>query len=194
MRKGQSNLIEYVLTILFSLIILVAVSTIIYSFYNSVSKQDLTRSLNQIDLEVSSAIYKIYQQGKASSTSPANSTSVLLANVNLNLPTKVSNRNYEVDLVPLNPLFATVSNVTTGGVSVTTLIQSSGGKIVAKTIDDPKIVISKDLTNINANVQGMILNGKNATLKYYRYNFNGNIYDKIILGEQGIIIDINQMS
>jgi hypothetical protein len=150
--------------------------------------------LNQIDLEVSSAIYKIYQQGKASSTSPANSTSVLLANVNLNLPTKVSNRNYEVDLVPLNPLFATVSNVTTGGVSVTTLIQSSGGKIVAKTIDDPKIVISKDLTNINANVQGMILNGKNATLKYYRYNFNGNIYDKIILGEQGIIIDINQMS
>jgi hypothetical protein len=194
MEKGQSNLMEYILSIFFSLIVLLAVASIIYSFYNNALKQDITKSLNEVDSEVSSAIYKIYQQGKASSSSPANSTSVLLANVNLNLPSRVTNRNYEVDLISINPLFATVSNVTIGGSNVSTLIQSFGAKIVAKTTDDPKIVVSKDLTNIDAAIQGTFINGINTTLKYYRYNFNGTIYDKIILGEQQIIIDITQMS
>jgi hypothetical protein len=185
---------EYILTIFFSLIVLLVVSSLIYAFYNSVLTQDITKSLNEINSEVSSAIYKVYQEGKVSTASPANSTSVLLATVNLNLPQKVTNRNYEVDLIPINPLFATIANVTSGGLNITTLIQGSGSKIVSKTTDDPKISISKDLANINANVQGTVLSGVNATLKYYRYNFNGIIYDKIILGEQGITIDINQMS
>lgn len=194
MRKGQSNLIEYVLTILFSVIILIAISAITYSFYNSVVKQDVSRSLNEINLQIAGAISKIYQQGKASISSPSNSTSILLASVNLNLPTKISGRNYEIDLLPMNPIFATISNVTSQGMNVTILIQSSGARIVAKTTDDPKIVVSKDITNIDVNMQGSVVNGRNSTLKYYRYNFNGTIYDKIVLGGQGIIIDITQMS
>jgi hypothetical protein len=194
MRKGQSSLIEYILTILFSVIILIAISGIIYAFYNNILKQDISRSLNEINLQTADAISKIYQQGKASTSSPSNSTSILLASVNLNMPTKISGKNYEIDLFPLNSIFATINNVTSQGMNVTMLIQSSGAKIVAKTTEDPKIVVSKDITNIDVNIQGAVINGINSTLKYYRYNFNGTIYDKIILGEQGIIIDITQMS
>jgi len=193
MQKGQSSLVEYVLTIFFSLIILVAVSAIVYSFYNSVLKQDVSKSLNQIDLEVADAIFKIYQQGKTSTSSPAQSTSILLASINLNLPTKISNRNYEIDFMPLNPIFMTISNVTAAGKNVSIIIQSSGAKIIAKTTEDPQIVITKDLSNIDVDIQGIVNSGINATLKYYRYNFNGTVYDKIVLGEQSIIIDISQM-
>jgi len=193
MRKGQSNLIEYVLSIFLSLIILIAVSGIIYSFYTSALRQDTYKSLNAINLEISSTISKIYQQGKSSTSSPSGSTIILLASVNLDLPMKISGKNYEIDLLPLNPIFATVTNVTSNGANVTMLIQSSGAKIIAKTTDNPQVVVSKDLTNIDVNVQGSTVNGQNATLRYYRYNFNGTVYDKIVLGGQGIIIDITQM-
>jgi len=194
MQKGQSQLIEYVLTILFSVVILIGVTALIYSFYNNAQKQDVQNSLNEISLEVSNAILKIYQQGKSSTANPANSTSVLIASVNLNLPQKISNKNYEIDLIRINPLFTSVINFTVGGINVTPSIQTSGAKIVAKTTEDPKITLTKDLPNIDVNVQGSAFNGQNATLKYYRYNFNGTVYDKIILGEQGIIIDITQIS
>jgi len=192
--KGQAQLIEYTLTILFSIIILIAVSGIIYSFYSSSLRQDAQNSLNEVDLAVSNAILKIYQQGKSSSSAPSNSTSVLIASVNLNLPSKISNKNYEVDLVQLNPLFTSIINLTVNGANVTPSIQTSGAKIVAKTTENPQTVVAKDLPNIDVNVQGSAINGRNATLRYYRYNFNGTVRDKIILGEQGIIIDITKIS
>jgi len=194
MQKGQAELIEYTLTVLFSVIILISVAAIAYTFYNNALKQDMKKSMDEVALQLSNAILKIYQQGKQSTASPANSTSILIASVNLNLPAKISNRNYEVDLIRENPLFTSVINFTVGSVNVTPSILTSGAKIVVKTIDDPKIVSSKDLPNIDVNVQGTVFNGINATLKYYRYNYNGTSYDKIVLGEQGIIIDITEIS
>lgn len=192
--KGQSNLIEFVLSVLFSIIVLVAVSAIIYAFYRNALAQDMTKSLNEVTLQMSDSILKIYQQGKQSTASPLNSTSVLIATVNMNLPTKISNRNYEVDLIPINPLYASIVNVSIGGINLTYVIKTDGAKIIARSTDDPKITVSKDLPNVAVNIQGSAINGLNATLQYYRYNFNGTVYDKILLGNPGIIVDINQIS
>jgi len=192
--KGQTEIIEYTLTILFSVIVLIAVSAIIYSFYTNAQTQDTQKSLNEAVLAVSNTILKAYQQGKQSTASPANSTSILIASVNLNLPTKISNRNYEIDLLRINPIFTSIINFTVGGVNVTPVIQTSGAKIVAKTTENPVISVTKDLPNIDVNVQGSVYNGLNSTIRYYRYNYNGTVYDKIILGDQGIIIDISQIS
>lgn len=137
---------------------------------------------------------KIYQQGKQSTASPGNMTSVLIGTANLNLPIKISNKNYEIDLVPMNPLFVTIANITSAGTNVTYAVQTGGAKIVVKSLDDPKITITKDVPNIDASIQGTLVDGQNATLQYYRYNFNGTVYDKIILGQQPIIIDISTAS
>lgn len=192
--KGQSQFVSYTITILLSLIVVVAVSGIIYTFYNNSLNQDAQKSLNEATLIISNGILKIYQQGKQSTSSPANSTSILIASLNLNLPSKISNKNYEIDLLRINPIFTSIVNFTISGTNVTPSIQSSGAKIIAKTTEKPTISVSKDIPNIDANVQGSVVDGRNATLKYYRYNFNGAISDKIILGEQGIIIDITQIS
>jgi len=192
--KGQSQIIEYALSVLFSVIILIAVAGIIYSFYKNAQLRDAQRSLDEVALQVSNSILKIYQQGKQSPSSPANSTSILIASVNLNLPTKISNQNYEIDLLRINPIFTSLINFTVNGINVTPSIQTSGAKIVAKTLESPEISVTKDLPNIDVNVQGSVFNGRNGTLKYYRYNYNGTLYDKIVLGEQGIIIDITQIS
>lgn len=194
MQKGQTELFEYILTFLFGLIILAAVSTIIYSLYSNALSQDMTNSMNEVSLEVSDAILKLYQQGQQSTASPANSTSILIATLNLNLPSKISNRNYEVDLFPITPLFGVFTNITLSGRNFTYVIQTSGAKIVVQSTENPKIAVTKDLPNINLNIQGTITDGVNATLNYYRYNINGTVYDKIVLGGQPIIIDINKIS
>lgn len=192
--KGQSELLEYVLTIFFSLIVLLAVSAIIYTFYRNALTQDATKSLNQVALQVSDSILKIYQQGKQSTASPPNASVVLIASVDLNLPTKISGKNYEIDLIPINPLFSSVINFTVNNKNILYTIQPGGAKIIVKTTEDPIIMITKDLPNIDVNFQGTTKDGLNATLNYYRYNYNGTVYDKILLGNQPFIIDITRIS
>lgn len=192
--KGQSNLIDFVLSILFSVIILVVVAALAYSFYRNALTQDVTKSLNEVTLQISDAILKVYQQGKQSTASPTSGTSVLLATVNLNLPAKISSRNYEIDFVPINPLYASLTNVSIGGLNESYILKTDGAKIVARTTDDPIITVTKDLPNVDINIQGNAVDGINASLQYYRYNSGGTVYDKITLGNQQIIIDISHIS
>jgi len=186
--RGQAKFIEYILTILLGVIFLVIVSSLIYVFYTTSLTQQIREGLKQITLQVSSNILEVYETGQTSKAQPSNFTSILLSEMNLNLPSSVSRRNYEIYLVSANPVWSTV-NLTIDNQSVSTIAETSGAKIVAQTTQDPVVEVEYALPNIDLGVQGKVENGKEDKLSYYRYNINGTIRDAVILGKAEILID-----
>jgi hypothetical protein len=192
--KGQANLIEYVLTILFSVVILISISSLIYSLYSTALKTDIEKGLKQLSMQVADNILKLYANAKNSKAQPQNSSSILISELDLNLPSHISRRNYEIFLVSGSQIWVNVINLTVESQNISSSIKTSGAKIVAKTTQDPFVTVEYDIPNIDVGVQGRSANGVDSKLSYYRYNFNGSVYDKIVLGSSDILIDITNVS
>ena len=187
-KKGQSELIQYTMTILLGVIILISISLLIFTLYDQAVKTDIQKSMDGIAQQTADRILKLYEVGKNSRIQPANS-SVLIAYDELRLPASVSNRNYEIILVTGNPVWSDILNVTINNASAINSIVASTAKVVVRTLNDPIISVEQNIPNIEAIVQGRGTR-TNDKLSYYRYNVNGTTYDKIILGDAGIFVDI----
>ena len=190
-KKGQAEIIQYTLTVLFSVLVLVSISLLIFNLYDNFIRADIEKSLNQIASQTADRILKLYEDGKGSRIQPVN-TSVLITEEELRLPDSISKRNYEILLVSANQIWSNLVNVTVANQTIPSIISSSAGKIIARTTQDPIISVERDIPNIEASIQGRgeVTNNK---LRYYRYNVNGTTYDKIVLGDEEIFIDIKQM-
>lgn len=194
MSKGQANLIEYVLTILFSVVILVSITFLVYSFYSNAIRADVEKELTELSIQIDDSIVKLYKGAKDSKAQPSNSSSILISDTDLNLPNQVSRRNYEIFLVSSNPIWANIINFTVGNRTISNVMKTSGAKIVARTTQNPYVTVEYDIPNIDVSVQGKSVNGDESKLRYYRYNFNGTVYDKIVLGSSDILVDITNIS
>jgi hypothetical protein len=191
--KGQAKLIGYVITILLTVIILTSVTMLMYVFYNNILKTEIEQSLRQLAIQTSDSIVRIYERVKDVSAQPTNYTALLLHESDLNLPTAVSNKNYEIILVTANPIWSSIRNITVGNTSITPILKTPGAKVIAQTTEDPVVSVEIDIPNINIVVEGRSENGNGGKLKYYRHNINGTIYDIITLGEPGIIVSITNL-
>jgi len=192
--KGQAKLIGYVITILLTVIILTSITMLMYVFYNNTVKTEIEQSLRQLAIQTSDSIVRIYERVKDVSAQPGNYTTTLLHESELNFPTAVSNKNYEIILVTANPIWSNIKNITIGNTSITPVLKTSGAKVIAQTTQDPIVSVEIDIPNINVVVEGRSENGRGGKLKYYRHNINGTIYDIITLGEPGIIVSITNVS
>jgi len=188
MVKGQSQIIEYFFTVLFSFVLLASIVLIVYTFYTNTIKTQVLGSLRQVAVQVSDSVSRVYQTAKDIKNSPSNSTSLLLYKIDVSLP------NYEVLLVSSNPLFSTVTNITVDNKSIATLVIGSGAKVIARTVQDPIQTVELDIPNVDVQVQGRILNGVNGTLKYFRYNLNGTQVDTVVIGPSDLIINPSTVS
>jgi len=194
MAKGQAEIIENVLIVLFGVMILAAITAVAYNLYSTQLKNEIENNLKQIAVDVSNNILRLYETGKNSQYSPGINESVKLVDVDLKLPSQVSGKNYEIILTEANPLWTHVSNITIDGSAAVSVITSPGAKIILRTTQSPVITVEQEVPNIDVPVQGRSENGLNTTLAYYRYNPDGNIKNKIVLGESDIIIDITSVS
>jgi hypothetical protein len=194
MAKGQAKFIEYMFTIVMSVIFLTIVSLMIYIFYMNALKTEIRNSLNQLSIQVGNSVIKIYETAKLSSAQPTNNTDILLNELKLSLPYTVSNRNYRIRFISAMPIWTSVRNITFDEINATWTIKPSGAIIYAETTEDPKVSVEYYLPNIDVGVQGQCENGQNGVLKYYRFNINNTVKDKIVLGEASAIIDITGIS
>ncbi|MEM5773139.1 MAG: hypothetical protein QXL86_02840 [Candidatus Aenigmatarchaeota archaeon] len=195
MKKGQSEVVENFFTILFGVIILAAISIAAYNLYTNQLKSEIENNLRQIGSGISTNIIKLYEIGKNSKSYPNRNESIKIAEVDLKLPSQVSGRNYEVVLISANPIWIQISNITVGGTEpAASIISPSGVKIVLRTTQSPIVEVEQEVPNVDVSVQGKSENGLNSSLSYYRYNFDGEIKDSIVLGDQKIIIDIKKVS
>ncbi len=191
--KGQSELIQYILVILFSMIVLVSIVALSFSFYNNAIRSGVEQDLKQISIQVSDYIVKLYDISKNSEVAPAVNTSVLINEADLNLPDQVGRRNYEILLSTATSLFVQIQNVSISNQNFTPITSNSGAKIIARTTQDPIVEVEFPIPNIDIAVQGKSI-GQNTELRYYRYNYNGNQYDRIVLGPADVFIDITKVS
>lgn len=191
--KGQANFIEYVFTILLSLLVLISITTLVYSFYRNMMENEVKQELRQVVTQTSNEVVKLYDVSKSSKARPANYTSLLISEVDLNLPRQISGKNYEIIMVSASQLTPIVSVVTIDDSNVSTTVSGSNAKVVART-NDPEVEVEYDVPNIDISVQGKVSDGRNSTLRYYRYNINGTVYDTILLGPNDIIVRIGGVS
>jgi len=193
MRKGQVQFIEYLFTVLFSVLIIVSITAIVYTFYSKSISVESKQSMRQLAIQVSNEVVKAYNIAKNIKNTPDNSTSVLLYETNLRLPSKISRRNYQVVLMPGSSVWSSIKTMNVGGQEVNPIITTPGAKIIVSTTQDPTESVEYDIPNVDVTVQGKVDNGINATLRYYRYNLNNTVYDAVILGEYDIIISISSI-
>lgn len=193
MEKGQAELTENVFAIIFGVIILAAISVLAYNLYMNQLRNEIENNLEQLGTEVSNNILKLYETGRNSKYSPDSNMSARLANVDLNLPSQVSGRNYEIVLMEANPVWVQISNITIGGWVPTSVVTLPRAKVILRTIQSPIVTVEHEIPNIDANVQGNSENGLNSTLVYYRYDLNGIKRDTIVLGGYDIIINIESV-
>lgn len=192
--KGISNFVSYTFTILFGFTILILFSSLIYSFYEQVQKTSIISSLKQLSIQTSNGIIKLYDLSKEFKTNPANSTSIIISNVTLNYPEKIVDRNYEVELLSSPGIWNSITNFTIGEKNVTIIKETeSSSKIVVRTTQKPIETYEYDLPNIPIILQGKFKSGENDVLRLVRYNYNGTIEDRIILGESDIIVGISSI-
>lgn len=194
MKKGQAEIVENVITILFGIIILAAITTIAYNIYTSQLGDEIENNLKQIGVDLSKNILKLYETGKNSEYSPGTNESVKLAELDLKLPSQVSGRNYEVILVEANPLWIQVSNITIGGQFPVSVVTVPGAKVILRTTQSPIVSVEYEFPNIDVPVEGRSENGLDSNLAYYRYDFDGVEKDSIVLGGYDIIIDTVSVS
>jgi hypothetical protein len=192
--KGISNFVSYTFTILFGFTILILFSSLIYSFYEQVQKTSIISSLKQLSIQTSNSIIKLYDLSKEFKTNPANSTSIIISNVTLNYPEKIVDRNYEVELLSSPGIWNSITNFTISEKNVTIIKETeSSSKIVVRTTQKPIETYEYDLPNIPIILQGKFKSGENDVLRLVRYNYNGTIEDRIILGESDIIVGISSI-
>jgi len=189
--KGISNFVSYTFTILFGFTILILFSSLIYSFYDQVQKTSITASLKQVSIQTADEIIKLYNLGKEFKANPTNSTTIIISNISLNYPQKISDKNYEIELSSSPGIWNSIINFTVNGENATIVKETeSSSKIIARTTQRPFVTYEYDLPNLPIMLQGKFRSGDNDILKHVRYNYNGTIEDRIILGESDIIVGI----
>jgi len=192
--KGVSPLVSYVLAVLLATVVVTAVVLLVNAFYSIIIQDEIRRELTQVAAQTSSKITEIYSISKVSKASPANSTAVLLAESELNLPSQVVSRNYKVTLLSATQVTSILINLTVSGQNTTSASESQTGKVVAETTEDPIISVEYDVPSIDVDIQGRSENPSNTTLRYYRYNPNGTITDAILIGGYTLVGQVTVVS
>jgi len=126
---------------------------------------------------------------------PKNSSSIVISSISLNYPDKVSGKDFEIELISSPGVWNLITNMTIDGKDVIVKkVTSSGSKIIAKTTQSPFVIYEYEVPNIPVILQGKFVSRENDSLSLVRYNYNGFIEDRIILGEENIIIGVMNVS
>jgi len=186
--KGQAQLIQYVITFLISTVIVVAIYFLAITIFNNQIRLEIQDELRQLEIRTLNSIINIYSTGSGYSGSLANNSAILLGEIDLDYPSNVARRSYEMTLISSSQIYSTVN--VSENTTLTGDEQFSGSKIIGKTTEDPFIEVTLDLPNIDAVFQGSVSNGLNSILSFFKANINGTIKNIITLGNSTLILSV----
>jgi hypothetical protein len=186
-KKGQGEFSEYVITLLISTIVIMAVYLLLLSIYNLQLRGMIYDELKQLEIQTLDSIIKLYNTGSGYHNIE-NNTAILIGTVNLNYPPNVAKRSYKITLLSPNTIYSIVNNTE----NITSQV-FSGAKIIGTT-ENPFVEVIIDVPNIDAVLQGSVSNGLNPILSFYKANFNGNIVNIITLGNSSLLATLTRIS
>jgi hypothetical protein len=151
--------------------------------------------LKQVAVQTTNGIISLYEKSKNTDATPKNSSSIIISEIDLNYPNKISGKNFEVEFLSSPGIWNQIINITIDDVNRAVKKETnSGTKIVVKTTQNPVIIYEHSIPNIPIILQGEFRSGDNDTLKLVRYNYNGDLIDSILLGESNIIIGLTSIT
>jgi hypothetical protein len=186
-KKGQGEFSEYVITLLISTIVIMAIYLLLLSIYNLQLRGMIYDELKQLEIQTLDSIIKLYNTGSGYHNIE-NNTAILIGTVNLNYPPNVAKRSYKITLLSPNTIYSIVNNTE----NITSQV-FSGAKIIGAT-ENPFVEVIIDVPNIDAVLQGSVSNGLNPILSFYKANFNGNIVNIITLGNSSLLATLTRIS
>ncbi len=192
--KGISKFIGYTFLILLGFTMLTLFAGTIYSYYNSMLRRNIDVSLKQIAVDTSAQIVRLYDASKSSNSRPVNGTRLVISEVDLNYVSKISGKNYEVQLVTSPGIWTQIKSLKIDNITVASKDEKiSGSKVIVKTTQSPVVAYDFQIPNIPIPIQGVFRSGENSTLRFVRFNYNGTVNDTIILGESNVIIGLTKV-
>jgi hypothetical protein len=189
--KGQATLIGYVTTVAFSVVIIVGISAFFFNYYNSVLRNEINQEFTQIAGQTSYSIAKLYSMAKDTDFIPKNHSSILLSELNLNLPEKIGTRNYELRLDSSDNVLSFISSLNDAGFQISPGFYGTSPQIHGITDRNPIVEFNLDIPDTDIIVQGKTNGGPNSTLRFYRYNLNDDIFDLILLDESYLEVSLS---
>ena len=180
--KSISRVTSFTFATLLGVVFFISILNISYILYRKVKKSDVERSLAQICSYVSEKIFELYESTKNRGLLPKENESILLGEVQLNLPQTIFGGAYEVILISPSEIW--IEQKGASGVE-----EASSPKVVVRS---GEISVECSLINLEAGLQGRSHGG--GKLSYYRYNFNGTIKDKVVLNDEKILVDVKVVS
>jgi len=79
--EGQASLVGYVMTVAFSVFIIVGISAFLFNYFNSILRNEINQEFTQIAGQTSDSIAKLYNMAKDTDFIPKN---LLLHHLSLN--------------------------------------------------------------------------------------------------------------
>jgi len=193
MGKAQVSFLDFLLATLLSIGVLISIYSISLSIYRKWLIEELRAELNLISLRVSNEIIKAYGIAKEVSYIPENFSSFLIYEKDLELPSSLKGRDYEIYLISANPIWVSINNISSEGKDVKASIKTGGIKLIARTNQEPKVEVEINLPNMEVIVGGKIESGGNYDLKYYRANIDGKTFEFLLIGNYNILAKITNI-
>jgi len=183
--KGASPIVTYLLIAFVAFISLSLLTSLILSYYRNLSKSLTLSAFKQLAIYTSSEIAKMYNENSKSLAQPEINSLIVLSNETLNYPSKINGNTYKVEFVSNLGLWSFVShNLSSSN------LENSGNKILFRTLQDELIEYYFDLPNMQLEFQGSFESGEKPVMFYVRYNYNGTVRDRLILGESNVIVGL----
>lgn len=189
--KGASSLLTYILIFVISITALTIFTLMVISYYRNTSRALIEANFKQLAVYTSAEIVKMYNENSKSTTIPEKNTVIVLSNITLNYPQKVGGSTYQIEFISNTGIW---NFVNFSSESKLVKEEISSNKIYLKTLQEPFVEYYFSIPNIPVELQGSFKSGKLPLLRYIRYNYNGTTYDRMILGEDEIIVGLLSIS
>ena len=193
--KGLSKFIEYTFITLFGFILLTVISTVLYDFYDNSRDSNTIFALKEIALQTSNGITKLYETSIDSNAEPMVNESIIVATINMEYPSKILDRDYEILLISSPGIYVDISEVIVDEEEEeVTLETSSHPKVLVRTTDGSDIEYEQVVNNIPIEIEGSYTPGDNSTLSYIKYNDNGSEEEIITFDNTQLLIGVDSVS
>lgn len=140
--------------------------------------------------ELSTELLDIYTSVKGYDRILENNSSSLIRQVEVTLPQVVGSRNYKMSVEEPQDILLAIVQFYVDGIAINTTSSRPTARLIAESQD---ILVENKLYNIDIGLQGFTKGGA-TKIRGYKYNYNGDERDKIIIGDDTIIIGIQNFS
>ncbi len=191
MSKAQATILDFLIATLLSISVLLSIYSISYSIYRKWLYDELKAELRLISFKVSSEIVKGYGIAKQTFYVPKNFSAFLIYEKELELPSSLKGRSYEIFFTNPNPVWITITNVSFDG-KIKPSIKTGGIKVVGRIIQE-NLEVELSLPNLDLVAGGKIESGGKNILRYYRVNLNDELYDFVLIGNYNILAKVTNI-